>query len=222
MDYFERYKKVNTSYGITLSQHVIEASRQSAARSFYSSPTLTDIKVNGEKAKSVVSIYQKDFFDRTFLFPPDSEHAKIGNYIEHRNYTYLVMRSNDNDIYPNLYGKLCNEDFKLPTEKKKVKVKGHNGAFTYKYEYEYESIPIVVDVKGYSISDNAILPLTEGRVIIYMRYESRYLNHVTLNYEFELFNDTYKITDIQLDKVVGDEGYIALSAQKAVENEYEH
>ncbi|PXA11768.1 hypothetical protein DD899_13540, partial [Staphylococcus pseudintermedius] len=99
---------------------------------------------------------------------------------------------------------------------------GHNGEFTYKYEYEYESIPIVVDVKGYSISDNAILPLTEGRVIIYMRYESRYLNHVTLNYEFELFNDTYKITDIQLDKVVGDEGYIALSAQKAVENEYEH
>lgn len=38
----------------------------------------------------------------------------------------------------------------------------------------------MVDVKGYSIADNAILPLTEGRVIIYMKYSKEYLEKLNL------------------------------------------
>lgn len=222
MNYFERYKKVNTSYGLTIADHTIEASKQSALRSFLSSPTLSDVRVNDEDAKSVVSIYQKDFFDRIFLFEPDSQHAKTGNYVDYKTRTYLLLKSNDNEIYPNMYGKLCNEDFKLPIGKTRVKIKTQRGGFTYKEEYQYKNIPVVVDVKGYSIADNAILPLTEGRVIIYLQYKPEYLKYLVLNYEFELFNDLYKVTDVQLDRVIGDEGYIVLSAQKAVETENEY
>lgn len=221
MDYFERYKKVNTSYGLSIADHTIEASKQSALRSFLSSPTLSDVQVNDEYTKSVVSIYQKDYFDRTFLFEPDSEYAIVGNYVKYKGLTYLLLKSNDNEIYPNMYGKICNEDFKLPLNKTRVKVKTPRGSFTYKDEYTYKDVPVVVDVKGYSIADNAILPLTEGRVIIYLQYKPSYLDSLTLNYEFELFNDLYKVTDIQLDRVVGNEGYIVLSAQKAVEKENE-
>lgn len=220
MNYFDRYKRINTPYGTTLSSHVLEASKQSALRSFLSSPTLSNVEVNGEESLSVVSVYQKDFYDRTFLFKPDAKEARVGNYIKHRGYTYLTLKSNDNDIYPNLLAKLCNEDFKLPTGKKRVKVSGRNGSFTYRDKYTFKHIPIVVDVKGYSIADNAILPLTEGRVIIYLRYEKDFLKYLNLNYEFEIFNDAYKITDIQLDKVIDHEGYIVLSAQKAVEVEH--
>lgn len=216
MNYFERYKVANMPYGNDLSSHIINASKESALRSFLSSPTLSEVKVNGFKTKSIVSVYSGDFFDRTFLFEPDSEHAKIGNYIKFKNYTYLTMKSNDNEIYPNLNGKLCNEDFKLPVGVTKKKVQTGRG-YTYVDEYETIDIPIVVDVKGYSVADNAVFPLTEGRVIIYMRYTESYLKYVALNYEFELFKDAYKITDIQTDRVVNDEGYIVLSAQKVVE-----
>lgn len=217
MNYFDRYKAINTPYGSQHSDHVIGYSKESAKRIFFQSPTLENIDVNEVKnIPSVVSIYQKDFFDRTFLLEPDSEHAKIGNYFKYKNYTYLIMKSNDNEIYPNLYGKLCNEDFLVPIETKKIQVQGHRGS-TFKYEYVTEKVPIVVDVKGYSIADNAILPLTEGRVVMYMQYKPLYVEKIKLNYEFELFNDSYKITDIQLDKVIDEAGYIVLSAQKVVE-----
>ena len=127
------------------------------------------------------------------------------------------MKSNDDDIYPNLHAKLCNEDFKLPLNITKKKVSTGRGGYTYVDQLETKDIPIVVDVKGYSIADNAILPLTEGRVIIYMKYSKEYLEKIKLNYEFELFNDSYKITDIQTDNIINHQGYIVLSAQKVVE-----
>ena len=218
MNYFERYKAINTPYGNQHSDHVINYSKESAKRIFLQSPTLTNVEVNNTpNVPSIVSIYQKDFFDRTFLLEPDSQYAVVGNYFKYKNYTYLIMKSNDNEIYPNLYGKLCNEDFLVPIETKKIKVQGTRGD-TYKFEHVTEKVPIVVDVKGYSIADNAILPLTEGRVVIYMQFKPLYVDKVKLNYEFELFNDAYKITDIQLDKVINDTGYIVLSAQKVVES----
>lgn len=217
MDYFERYKNINMPYGTDLSSHVINASKDSALRTFLSSPTLSDIYVDSIPTQSVVSNYSGDFFERTFLFEPDSDLAKVGNYIEHRGYTYLTMKSNDDDIYPNLYAKLCNEDFKLPLNITKKKVSTGRGGYTYIDQLETKDIPIVVDVKGYSIADNAILPLTEGRVIIYMKYSKEYLEKIKLNYEFELFNDSYKITDIQTDNIINHQGYIVLSAQKVVE-----
>lgn len=218
MDYFERYKTVNTPYGETQASHTINYAKESARRSFYNSPTLSRIKVNNsiKEVASLVSIYQKEFFDRTFLFEPDSEHAVVGNYYHHRGYTYLAMRSKDDDIYPDMYAKLCNEDFKVPIETKKIPVQGTRGT-TYKTEVVTENVPIVVDVKGYSIADNAVLPLTEGRVVMYMQYKPLYVEKIQLNYEFEMFNDAYKISDIQLDKVVNGEGYIVLSAQKVSE-----
>lgn len=218
MNYFERYKAINTPYGTSHSNHVISYSKESAKRIFYQSPTLTNISVNDTpNISSIVSLYQKDFFDRTFLFEPDSEHANVGNYLKYKSYTYLVMKTNDDDIYPIVYGKLCNEDFLVPIETKKEKVVGARGVVTYKDVHVTEKVPIVVDVKGYSIADNAILPLTEGRVVIYMQYKPLYVDKVKLNYEFELFNDSYKITDVQLDKVIDEVGYIVLSAQKVVE-----
>lgn len=218
MNYFEKYKAVNTPYGTTLPSHVNNYSKKSARRTFLQSPTLSQIQINEseEEVNSVVSVYGKDFFDRTFLFEPDSEHAKLGNYAHHRGYTYLFLKSNDNDIYPNMYAKLCNEDFKVPIETRKILVPTTRGT-TYKTEYVYKNVPIVIDVKGYSIADNAVLPLTEGRVIIYMQYQPIYVEKITLNYEFEIFNDKYKISDIQLDKVINGEGYIVLSAQKVSE-----
>lgn len=73
MDYFERYKNINMPYGTDLSSHVINASKDSALRTFLSSPTLSDIYVDSIPTQSVVSNYSGDFFERTFLFEPDSE-----------------------------------------------------------------------------------------------------------------------------------------------------
>lgn len=218
MNYFDKYKAVNMPYGNTLAEHTITASKDSAYRSFISSPTLKQVEINGTTQNSIVSIYQRDYFDRTFLLEPDTKYADLGNYIKYKNYTYLIMKSNDDDIYPTLYGKLCNEDFKIPIKTVKKKIVDHRGNVSYNNEIEYENVPIVADVKGYSISDNAVLPLTEGRVIIYIQYKQIYVDKIQLNYEFELFNDAYKISDIQLEKIVNEKGYITLSAQKVSES----
>lgn len=218
MDYFERYKAVNTPYGHSQRKHVYKYNIDSARRAFLQSPTLSDVVVDNEPTTSIVSIYQKDFYDRQFLFEPESIHAKVGAYIEYRNKTYLILRGNDNDIYPNMYGKLCNEDFLVPMGIEKKIVKGARGN-TIKEVITTKKVPIVVDVKGYSIADNAILPLAEGRVIIYMQYKPIYVEKIKINYEFELFNDAYVISDVQLDKITNDEGYLVLSAQKVVEDD---
>lgn len=220
MNYFERYQAANMPYGDNISDHIINASKRSALRSFLSSTTLSNVQVNdGDFVKSLVSVYSGDFFDRTFLFEPESKHAKVGNYIKFKDYTYLTMKSNDNEIYPNLKGKLCNEDFKLPIGIVKRKVSTPRGGYTYVNEEETINIPIVVDVKGYSVSDNAVLPLPVGRVNMYLGYSPKYMEHLSINYEFELFQNTYKITDIQTDNIINEVGYLAVSAQKVVDND---
>ena len=48
-------------YGTDLSSHVINASKDSALRTFLSSPTLSDIYVDSIPTQSVVSNYSGDF-----------------------------------------------------------------------------------------------------------------------------------------------------------------
>lgn len=217
MDYLDKYKKTLTSQGATSGEYVINNSKLSAKRSFYNSPTLRDVIVDNKEDKAIVSISSKDYFDRQFLFPPDYDGASVGSYIKYKDYTYLIMRANDDDIYPNFIGKFCNEDFSVPMGIERVKVTTPNG-YRYKEVVQTEDVPIVVDSKGYAISDNAVLPLPEGRVVIYMKHKPIYLEKIKLNYEFELFNTKYQISDIRLDNVYADEGYIILSAQRVVGN----
>ncbi len=216
MDYLDRYKAMNTPYGTSIPEHTRNFSIDAARRFVLNSPTLYKVTINETETQAIVSNYQRDYFDRTFLLEPESPLADIGNYVKYRNYTYLIMKTNDDDIYPNLYGKLCNDTFLVPIETRKIPVVGSRGT-TYKYEYVTKEVPIVVDVKGYSIADNAILPLAEGRIVIYMQYQPNYIKQIPLNHQFNIFNDEYKITDIQLDKVINEKGYIVLSAQKVSE-----
>lgn len=215
MDYFDKYKKVLSSQGSNLGEFVINNSKSSAHQSFINSPTVKDVIVDEVPDRAIVSISSKDFFDRQFLFPPDYDKAKLGSYIKFKDYTYLIMRTNDDDVYPNFHGKFCNEDFLIAMKTERVKVSTGNG-YTYKNVTETESVPIVVDSKGYSIADNAVLPLPEGRVVMYMQYKPIYLEKIKINYEFELFKTKYKISDIQLDNVYKDSGYLTLSAQRVV------
>lgn len=215
MDYFDKYKKILSSQGSNLGEFVINNSKSSAHQSFINSPTVKDVIVDEVPDRAIVSISSKDFFDRQFLFPPDYDKAKLGSYIKFKDYTYLIMRTNDDDVYPNFHGKFCNEDFLIAMKTERVKVSTGNG-YTYKNVTETESVPIVVDSKGYSIADNAVLPLPEGRVVMYMQYKPIYLEKIKINYEFELFKTKYKISDIQLDNVYKDFGYLTLSAQRVV------
>lgn len=215
MDYFDKYKKILSSQGSNLGEFVINNSKSSAHQSFINSPTVKDVIVDEVPDRAIVSISSKDFFDRQFLFPPDYDKAKLGSYIKFKDYTYLIMRTNDDDVYPNFHGKFCNEDFLIAMKTERVKVSTGNG-YTYKNVTETESVPIVVDSKGYSIADNAVLPLPEGRVAMYMQYKPIYLEKIKINYEFELFKTKYKISDIQLDNVYKDSGYLTLSAQRVV------
>lgn len=215
MDYFDKYKKILSSQGSNLGEFVINNSKSSAHQSFINSPTVKDVIVDEVPDRAIVSISSKDFFDRQFLFPPDYDKAKLGSYIKFKDYTYLIMRTNDDDVYPNFHGKFCNEDFLIAMKTERVKVSTGNG-YTYKNVTETESVPIVVDSKGYSIADNAVLPLPEGRVVMYMQYKPIYLEKIKINYEFELFKTKYKISDIQLDNVYKDSGYLTLSAQRVV------
>lgn len=215
MNYFDKYKKILTSQGSNLGEFVINNSKASAHQSFINSPTVKEVIVDNIKDRAIVSISSKDYFDRQFLFPPDYSKAKVGSYIQFKEYIYLIMRHNDDDVYPNFHGKFCNEDFLVPLKTERVKVTTNNG-YTYKDVVTTEKVPIVVDSKGYSIADNAVLPLPEGRVVMYMQYKPLYLEKIKINYEFELFKTKYKISDIQLDNVFKDSGYLTLSAQRVV------
>lgn len=227
MSYLDRYKRrmqanagvpkeeISSDRTTSLREAQLNRATDSQRRSFYDSPTLTQIVYDGQEFDVIRSDKYKDIMLQTFLFAPNTP-VEIGTLIETEDYTYLATDKNGETIFPELLAKLCNDSFEVPM------------GFEQRIEHDRFGNPIYIDVpitipvpvvisdKDYSVSSNSIIPLPSGRINIEMPYEPEYVEHFKVNFRFPHSGGDYTVTDVRVVKLTPTEKYIKVSATRVV------
>lgn len=179
-----------------------------------------DVVINST-VNSKVLIYQK--------WDADSETKKVigriedidrGNLLRINNMDWLVTTlPEDNKIYRKAEMKLCNSTFPIQSNKTRDLL-GYNPITNEPIYSEYKEvlveIPCIVESKYSSTNnDGDTLTIPENELIITMKhYEDA--EHVRENFEFEMYNQPYKITNIDSTKVVAGKGIVKIIARRDV------
>lgn len=224
MSYLDNYKRrlqaqagrknsdIDLDNPVTLRESINNRSRQSQERSFFESPTLTNVEYNNIPDTPVIqSDRYKDIDLQTFLFQPEYP-VKLGTIIKSKGLNYLAVSRSNSEMYPVLICRLCNDFFDVPVETERRAVNDRFGNVRYVEESKLEQVPAVISDKDYSVSGNFIMPLPAGRINIEMPYKKEYLDYFTVNYEFTHNTGTYQVTDAKEYRITPDEVYIQVSA----------
>lgn len=227
MSYIDRYKRrmqanagipqeeIDSSRETTLREAQINRATYSQRKSFYDSPTLTQVVYDGEKADVIRSDKYKDIMLQTFLFAPQTP-VQVGKLIETEDYTYLATDKNGEKIFPELVAKLCNDSFEVPMGFEERIEHDRFGNPIYVDVPITMPVPVVISDKDYSVSSNSIIPLPSGRINIEMTYEPEYVEHFKVNFRFPHSGGDYTVTDIRVVKLTPTEKYIKVSATRVV------
>lgn len=146
----------------------------------------------------------------------DINEIKRGNLLLIENNHWLVTTLPDNNkIYHKAEVRLCNQTFKIETNRTSV-IAGYNKLKEpqFKEVIEYKDEPCVVFSSYYSSNENSQLPQPEGRVTILLRYQVA--PNLVLNHRFLISGTNYVITDIDdFTQVINGEGILRVVAEKA-------
>lgn len=182
------------------------------------SPSNAEVVIDGgeEILLSIVSDIET-FRRRRFLFLPETE-VRVGSYIDYENMRYLATdRKVDNlNIYPELFGEICNEEFPISM--------GVTEEFTGEYDWQgkpiYKEIEEIIYVdcvftnKVYSARSNSEVPLPSGAMIVKLPYVKD--QKIPLNFTYILRESQYKVIDVVQENVINDIGYVEVHLQREV------
>lgn len=169
-----------------------------------------------ESKYSIVSD-KETFYKRTILFLPD-EGVRLGSYLQYDNKTYLTLDISDVDGYPQAFVDFCNFELLIEGEETRVEVdRDPQGRPIYENIRHDYSIPSVATSKIYSTLDNSQMPLPVGALYVYIPYHEKI--NVPINYEFDMYGDTYQITSAPKVNLLKDEngelyGYLEIRGQR--------
>lgn len=185
-----------------------------------------DVLINNEKSSKIL-LYQK--------YDAEGSHKKIigkiedielGNLLYFKDFNWLVISfPEDNKIYRKAEIQLCNATFPIKYNKKKVLLRDENGKvitddfgkpeYTEAYEIEKDEPCVVENKLINTLSDNDQIQLPNGQISIKLKYQQS--DTIQLNYVFNMFNDNYKIIDIDYTKVINNVGIVIIRAKKVQE-----
>ena len=219
MNYRDIYHKRHEAQGETYKDSFRNQSKMMANELLLNSYDRVDVRVNFTDNYPCIVRDIDGFRERKFNFPPETK-TSLGDYIEHDNFIYLVMKSNTDDIYPRAETLLCNYDFPIKVEEKKTLVgKLDNGRPDYLIESISITKPCVLTTKLYSTADNSSVPLPDGSAVIYLPY-SQADRPPQVNFKITHEHAQYKITDWSYDNVINyktaneKKGYIRIHLQR--------
>jgi hypothetical protein len=147
----------------------------------------------------------------------------LGDLVDHKNKKWLVVDFvDDNKMHSSTTIKLCNSTFPIKYNKRKVLLTDDEGnpildqlgRPVYREEYEVEKDePCVVETKTTnSLLHTGQIQLPNGQIQIILKYQPS--DTIKLNYEFEMFNDPYKIIDIDYTNVIQNKGVVIIRAKR--------
>lgn len=165
--------------------------------------SLTDVIINKTKNTKIKQIHFR------YGYKPD-----IGSIVTHQNKRYLLLETDKDEIFTFGFMEECNNTFKVQTgEEERVQVGyDHLSRPYYEYKKVEKDEPCIVRDRYYSTNENAQLPLPDGKLDIYIKYqESPSFN---INKEFSMYEKTYKIADISYVDVVEGVGIMRIHAER--------
>ncbi|MGD6876776.1 hypothetical protein [Bacillus infantis] len=210
MDFKERYL---TRLNNTVSN--LDKSKYGLSMKFESSPSYKLVKVNGIDTDSIVYT-DSQYDEKTIIFKPDSI-VDIGSVVEFNEKQYLLISFFESDLTPKGELKLCNSTLPIQSGKTRVLI-GHDrdGRPVYKDMYSVDKMePCIAETRIQSSSGNEQLPLPDGHLKITLKYQEA--DNIQPNKQFSMYGNTFKITDVDLTKVINGKGIMIVSAERIPE-----
>lgn len=182
------------------------------------------VKVNNSLTLNEVIIndaneWQKDV-DLIWLVKKTHYAPTFGDFIEYSGNHYLsIFPPEEREIFWSSKVRLCNSVFPIQSNKTRDLL-GYNPITNEPIYSEYKEVlvevPCIVESKYSSTNnDGDTLTIPENELVITMKhYEDA--EHVKENFEFEMYNQPYKIANIDSTKVISGKGIIKIIARRDV------
>jgi hypothetical protein len=181
-----------------------------------SSPETYSVSINGI-TKSVIIQFKEE--NERYLLTRIGD-VQFGDVVNHKNNNWLVVTNpDDNKMNLTTIMKLCNSTYpiksagtktlKLDSNGNPVLDKFDNPVYTYT-EGTNISIPCIVESSFIATDENKQLPLPQGQLRVTMQYR----DDIKVNDTFAMFNNTYKIRNVDYTKVINNKGIIVLSVEE--------
>jgi hypothetical protein len=208
-DYFNEYRDRVTKSSLT------EHTKQAFVKMFIGNPNYRVLNINGTQYETLYS-QGKNSNEKSLLFTPNTL-VDIGSVVELNSHHYLIMDFQGegiNEIYPSATLKLCNSTYPIKSDKLRT-LKGYNHLNKPIYEdvYDIDRLePCIVESRNYATDTNAQLIIPNNSVLITIKYQPS--DTLKENYEFTLYNNKYKVINIDYTKVINEKGIITLLAER--------
>lgn len=217
MDSLDKFKKRMGLGGRSTVERLIKQSQRVAEDRFKTSASFYVIDVEGEAVESIVN-RTNDYHIKLVHFKYDYD-IKIGSIVAFDDKQYLIIDKDRDSVFSFAKMEECNGFFDLSTgEVERIRVgTGEFGQPIYEEKIVTIKEPCIIKNKYYSISDNAALPLSEGQIEISMKYQKA--SNVDVNEIFELYGNTYVITDVGYNDVKNEVGIMKIYAERRDDRE---
>ncbi len=215
---YESYRARIQSFGGNAQESMLNSTKLSQRQMILNSPTRKEVIVNDALTSQYCIVSDvKTYLERKFLFLPDYK-INCGDYIHYNDYTYLVTDYKDSEEFPEGIGKLCNSTYPIIITTTDYYRDG-NGNLVYD-DITGEVIPIttttqidlpcVVENK-YRVSDKTEqMWLAENDITVILPYHAE----IKMGMTFQMYDDIYKVINIDQTKVIGDVGILTLRGEK--------
>lgn len=139
----------------------------------------------------------------------------IGDIVIYKNQPWLISDIPvDNDVYLKAPLRLCNSTYPIKANKTRL-LRGHNSLNKPIYEEVYEvdtTTPCIVQMGTDSTNTDAQLVIPRNMMYLTLQYQQS--DTLDYNYEFEMYNNKYKIIDMDYTKVINEKGIIKIIAER--------
>lgn len=215
MGYLDLFRQRILSNGEKSTDGIVNTSKQTIKNNFSNSLFSETVLINGIEYEAIIT-QEKKSEDKKLLLLPNTTVA-IGSTVEMNNNSYLIMDFQGegiHEIYPSATLKKCNSTYPIKSNKTRV-LKGHNqlGKPVYEDTYSIDKLePCIVDYGTGSTDTESQLVIPKNTIFVTLKYQQS--DTIDYNYEFEMYNNKYKIKDIDYTKVINEKGIIKLIAER--------
>lgn len=213
---FNAFRNRVQADGATLKEATYSTTKRQMVNYILDSPSLTYVFVNMMETLPIPCIASdvRTFYERRFLFLPDLK-VSIGDYVTYRDKTYLATNATDDETYPQLIGELCNVEYPIVSEERRIKVGNDNlGRPIYKTESVVVTKPCVMTDKIYSQANNNPIPLPDGAIIVKLPHSEIDHQVPEINAHVTLNDMEYKVSTISYENVIGGKGVLEVQLQR--------
>jgi hypothetical protein len=192
-----------------------EYTKKAFVKMFIGNPNYRVLNINGTQYETLYS-QGKNSNEKSLLFTPNTN-VDIGSVVNLNSHHYLIMDFQGegiNEIYPSATLKLCNATYPIKLNKISV-LKGHNqlGKPIYEETYQFDRTePCIVETGSITTDTDKQLVIPNNSILITIKYQQS--DTLKENYEFTMYNDKYKIVNIDHTKVINEKGIVKILAER--------